>query len=119
VHFANLQYGDTIAERRLVKERLGIDVHHWEDSNPLADLDDFAAQIAALDLVISIDNATVHLAGALGKPTWILLPFAPDWRWLLDRDDTPWYPSVRLHRQSVPGGWQPVLARVAKALRAI
>ncbi len=117
VHFVNLQYGDTVAERRLVKEHLGIDVHHWEDSNPLADLDDFAAQIAALDLVISIDNATIHLAGALGVATWVLLPHSPDWRWLLRRDDTPWYPSLRLLRQSASGTWSTVLAQVAARLR--
>jgi len=116
VHFVNLQYGDTVAERRLVKERLGIDVHHWEDSNPLADLDDVAAQIAALDLVISIDNATAHLAGALGRPTWVLLPFSPDWRWLLGRDDTSWYPATRLFRQPQPGGWNDVLGAVRRRL---
>ncbi len=117
-HFVNLQYGDTAAERERVRGETGIEVHHWEDADPLTDLDDFAAQIAALDLVISIDNATVHLAGALGVATWVMLPLSPDWRWLLGRDDTPWYPSASLHRQSAPRGWQPVLARVAAALRA-
>jgi tetratricopeptide (TPR) repeat protein len=118
VHFVNLQYGDTQTERQRVKELLCVNVHHWEDSDPLADLDDFAAQIAALDLVISIDNATVHLAGALGVATWVLLPLAPDWRWLLGRDDTPWYPNLRLFRQPAPGAWDAVLSRVAQALRA-
>ncbi len=116
--FVNLQYGDTHAERQLVRTRFGVNVHHWEDSNPLVELDDFAAQVAALDLVISIDNATVHLAGALGKPTWVLLPFAPDWRWLLGCDDSPWYPSIRLFRQPAQGAWQPVHTRVAAALAA-
>lgn len=116
VHFVNLQYGDTVAERRLVKQRLGIDVHHWNDANPLSDLDDFAAQVAALDLVVSIDNATVHLAGALGRPTWVLLPFSPDWRWLLERHDTPWYPATRLFRQPRPGGWNDVLGAVRRRL---
>lgn len=115
-HFVNLQYGDTVAERRLVKERLGIDVHHWDDTDPLAELDDFAAQIAALDLVISIDNATVHLAGSLGRPTWVLLPFAPDWRWLLGREDSLWYADLRLFRQPVPGEWAAVLQRIAVEL---
>lgn len=116
VHFVNLQYGDTRAERQLVRGRLGIDVRHWEDSNPLDELDDFAAQVAALDLVISIDNATVHLAGALGRPTWVLLPFAPDWRWLLGREDTPWYPATRLFRQRRPGDWTDVLCAVRSRL---
>ncbi len=67
-------------------------------------IDRFAAQIAAMDLVITIDNSTAHLAGALGIPTWVLLPFAPDWRWQLDRDDSPWYPAMRLFRQAT--GWR-------------
>jgi len=84
-----------------------------------ADLGDFyetAAAIEALDLVISVDTATAHLAGALGRPTWLLLQFAADWRWLLDRDDSPWYPSLRLFRQTKPGGWQGVLRRVSGEL---
>lgn len=116
MHFVNLQYGDTQTERQCVKEQLGIDVHHWGDSNPLVDLDDFAAQIAALDLVISIDNATVHLAGALGRPTWVLLPFAPDWRWLLGREDSLWYAGLRLFRQPFPGEWTAVLRRIVVEL---
>src|SRR5205823_3919467 len=62
----------------------------------LTDFDETAAAIAALDLVISADTAVAHLAGALGKPVWVMLPFAPDWRWLIGRDDSPWYPSMRL-----------------------
>ena len=81
------------------------------------DIDRFAAQIAAMDLVITIDNSTAHLAGALtGVPTWVLLPFAPDWRWMLDRDDSPWYPTMRLFRQTSPGDWQGVMRSVQSAL---
>jgi tetratricopeptide (TPR) repeat protein len=80
------------------------------------DLDIFAAQIAAMDLVITIDNSTAHLAGALGVPVWVLLPFAPDWRWLLDREDCPWYPTMRLFRQIEPGNWQSVVERVRSCL---
>jgi predicted O-linked N-acetylglucosamine transferase (SPINDLY family)/ADP-heptose:LPS heptosyltransferase len=83
------------------------------------DLEDFAqtaAAIVALDLVITADTAVAHLAGALGKPVWILLPFDPDWRWLLDRGDSPWYPTARLVRQRTPGDWDGVIAQVRAAL---
>jgi ADP-heptose:LPS heptosyltransferase len=82
----------------------------------LSNLDIFAAQIMAMDLVVTIDNSTAHLAGALGARVWVLLPFAPDWRWLLDREDCLWYPTMRLFRQTEPGSWQPVLERVASSL---
>jgi tetratricopeptide (TPR) repeat protein len=81
-----------------------------------ADFADTAAVIAQLDLVIAVDTSVAHLSGALGKPTWIMLRTAPDWRWLLDRDDSPWYPSVRLFRQSARGDWDGVVAKVAAAL---
>ena len=77
---------------------------------------DTAALIASLDLVISSDTSVVHLAGALGKPVWILLQFVPDWRWLLDRTDCPWYPTARLFRQAQRDTWEPVVADVARAL---
>jgi ADP-heptose:LPS heptosyltransferase len=82
----------------------------------LADIDTFAAQVAAMDLVITIDNSTAHLAAALGVPTWLLLPYAPDWRWLLQRSDSPWYPGMRLFRQPQRGDWPSVLAQVQAAL---
>jgi tetratricopeptide (TPR) repeat protein len=78
-----------------------------------ADFVDTAAICEALDLVISIDTSIAHLSGALGHPTWLLLAHSPDWRWLLDRDDSPWYPSMRLYRQPSRGDWQRVLERVA------
>jgi Flp pilus assembly protein TadD len=77
---------------------------------------DSAALICALDLVITVDTAVAHLAGALGVPVWVALPFAPDWRWLLERDDSPWYPSMRLFRQSRPGDWPGVFQRIRDAL---
>ncbi|HTZ00289.1 MAG TPA: glycosyltransferase family 9 protein, partial [Rhodocyclaceae bacterium] len=84
----------------------------------IGDLADTAAIVAQLDLVITVDTAVAHVAGALGKPCWIMLPrLLVDWRWLLDRDDSPWYPgAVRLFRQLVEGDWGPVVARVAAAL---
>jgi tetratricopeptide (TPR) repeat protein len=84
----------------------------------LADFADTAALVAAMDLVVAVDTAVAHLAGALGKPVWILLPAAPDWRWLLDRADSPWYPTARLFRQRRPGDWSDVLAEVFAELRA-
>ncbi len=81
------------------------------------DFADTAAAIAALDLVITVDTSVAHLAGALGKPVWILLPDPPDWRWLLERPDSPWYPTARLFRQTEKGDWTGVFARVRAALQ--
>jgi Tfp pilus assembly protein PilF len=116
IHFVNLQYGDSSSELIEVNKRFGIRIYDWEDADPLKDLDNFAAQIAALDLVISIDNSTVHMAGALGKSIWTLLPFSPDWRWMLNREDSPWYPTMRLFRQSLPGDWESVIVKVKDEL---
>lgn len=82
----------------------------------LGDFADTAALIAQLDLVISIDTAVAHLAGALAKPVWLMLPFSPDWRWLQHRDDSPWYPTARLFRQQQHGDWDDVVRRVTAAL---
>jgi Flp pilus assembly protein TadD len=87
------------------------------DATPwLTDFAETAALIACLDLVISVDTAVAHLAGALGVACWILVPYAPDWRWLRDRSDSPWYDSVRLFRQTSPGDWAGVVDRVVAAL---
>ena len=85
-------------------------------SAELADFGDTAAVIANLDLVITVDTAVGHLAGAMAKPVWILLPKASDWRWLSERSDSPWYPTARLFRQVTPGAWDPVIAAAAAAL---
>ena len=87
-----------------------------DHSAALEDFADTAALIAHMDLVISIDTSVAHLAGALGKPVWIMLPFSPDWRWLRDREDSPWYPTARLFRQTRRGDWDDVVRRVAEAL---
>ena len=82
----------------------------------LGDFADTAALISQLDLVISVDTSVAHLAGALGKPTWLLLPFSPDWRWLMRREDTPWYPTVKLFRQEKLGDWIEVVRRVLRTM---
>jgi tetratricopeptide (TPR) repeat protein len=83
----------------------------------LGDFGDTAAVLKNLDLLISVDTAVVHLAGAMGKTVWTLLPFAPDWRWQLNRDDSPWYPTMRLYRQPARGDWTSVIEQVANDLR--
>jgi len=82
----------------------------------LASFGDTAAIVAALDLVITVDTSVAHLAGALGKPAWVLLSHYPDWRWLLERADSPWYPTLRLFRQDTLGDWEPVIGRVREEL---
>ena len=98
---------------------LGPRVHLIDLQNEQKDFADTAAIVASLDLVISIDTSVAHLAGAMGKPVWILLYKSADWRWLLDREDTPWYPTARLFRQSTPGNWQEVVTRVERELREL
>lgn len=89
------------------------------DGEPLGDFADAAALAASLDLVISIDSSPGHLAGSLGLPAWTLVPAPPDWRWFTKRQDTPWYPTMRLLRQPAPGDWAPVMARAARELAGI
>ena len=85
----------------------------WIDHSAVFhDVQDTAGLVAHLDLVITVDTMVAHLAGALGVPVWLMLPFAPDWRWMLDRNDTPWYPTMRLFRQQQPGAWTAVMDRV-------
>lgn len=86
-------------------------------SDEIMDFEDTAAILQVVDLLISVDSSPVHLAGAMGRPAWVLLPSVPDWRWLLDRDDTPWYPSVRLIRQQSRGDWANVAQQVASRLQ--
>ena len=83
----------------------------------LNDFADTAALVSQLDLVITVDTAAAHLAGAMGKPVWIMLPFAGGWRWLADRTDSPWYPTARLFRQPKRGDWDSVIFRVQDALQ--
>lgn len=90
------------------------DMIHFGDA--LADFSDTAALCELVDVVVGVDTSVAHLAGALGKPVWLLLPTNPDWRWLLGRPDSPWYPQTRLFRQAAPGQWGPVLQDVRQAL---
>jgi hypothetical protein len=84
----------------------------------IRDFADTMAVIEALDLVVTVDTAIAHLAGAMGKPAWVMLAYAPDWRWLLDRSDSAWYPSLRLFRQSADRRWEPVIERIAAEIAA-
>ena len=108
----SLQKNPSIADRALLQS------HAIFDLDPqIHDFADTAAAIEQLDLVISVDTAVAHLTGALGKPVWTLLPFAPDWRWMRGRADTPWYPTMRLLRQSKPGEWAEVFAQIFAQLQ--
>jgi ADP-heptose:LPS heptosyltransferase len=109
----SLQREVRAADAIVLQERS--DLVHFGDE--LKDFSDTAALVANLDLIIAVDTSVAHLAGALGKPVWILLPFIPDWRWLLERDDSPWYPTARLFRQDDSRRWDNVFARLRVALR--
>jgi ADP-heptose:LPS heptosyltransferase len=90
-------------------------VEDW--GSDFADFADTAGAIMNLDLVVCVDTSVAHLAGALARPVWTLVPFAPDWRWMLNRGDSPWYPTMRLFRQPTPGDWDSVFRQVAEELR--
>jgi len=114
--FASLQFGARAADLKKLKR------HKPAIADLSPDLGGFcepAGAITALDLVITIDSSTAHLAGALGKPVWVLLPWVTDWRWLLNREDSPWYPTMRLFRQKKGENWADVIARVEKELKAV
>jgi tetratricopeptide (TPR) repeat protein len=110
--FVSLQKDVRPVDTAVLKER--DDILHFDDA--FGDFSDTAALISHLDLVISVDTSIAHLAGALGKPVWILVTYIPDWRWLLDRDDSPWYPTARLFRQNDARDWDSVIVRVHEAL---
>ncbi|MCB2108370.1 MAG: tetratricopeptide repeat protein, partial [Rhodobacteraceae bacterium] len=113
--FVNLQYGDTVSEREQLSRAEGIRILHDPDVDPLRNMDAAAAQIAALDLVISVSNTTVHTAGALGVPTWTLLSANHGglWYWFRQFDKSPWYPGMRLYRSSAERQWDKVIADMA------
>jgi hypothetical protein len=115
VRYYSLQKGE--AARQLERAPPGMQVEDLD--RELLDFSDTAAALANLDLVISVDTAVAHLAGAMGRPAWTLLKFAPDWRWLLGRADCPWYPTMRLFRQQAPGAWDAVVGEAVQALRQL
>jgi tetratricopeptide (TPR) repeat protein len=108
VVFHSLQVGAPVGDLAGLPQGAVIDL-----STRLTDFAETAGAILNLDLLIAVDTAVVHLAGALARPAWVMVAFSPDWRWLIGRDDSPWYPSVRIYRQPVPGDWDGVIARVA------
>ncbi|MGE5522559.1 MAG: tetratricopeptide repeat protein [Rhodospirillaceae bacterium] len=114
VVFINLQYGDSVGDRTEMAAMTGCTVHHWPEA--LADYDETAALVAALDLVVTVQTAVAHLAGALGRPVWIMLPASPEWRYLASGTSLPWYPSARLFRQRRVADWSEVVASVGSAL---
>lgn len=114
IKFVSLQYGDTQKEIDTIAADLGIQVLTYKDVDNFQDIDGLAAIINACDLVVSIDNTTVHLGGALGKPVNVLLPFDSDWRWMIEGDKSYWYASVRLFRQGSDWDWTPLLEQVRK-----
>ncbi|MDA8231383.1 MAG: tetratricopeptide repeat-containing glycosyltransferase family protein [Magnetospirillum sp.] len=115
IALVSLQKGDPAAQTKTAPPSLRL--ADWTDE--ITDFADTAALVANLDLVISADTSVVHLAGAMGKPVWILSRFDGCWRWLSGRDDSPWYPTARLFRQPAPGDWETVLRRVGEELRVL
>ena len=114
--FIDLQYGDTLLERSEVKNDLNIDIFHIDSIDYKNDIESLAALISECDLVITIPNFTTQLAASLGIPVFVLLPFFPDWRWFLNRINSPWYPNIRLFRQKKLGDWNSVIKEVYKSL---
>jgi tetratricopeptide (TPR) repeat protein len=115
--FVSLQYTDCRDELASVESVHGVAVHHWQEA--IDDYDETAALVAALDLVVSVQTAVVHLGGALGRPVWVLVPAVPEWRYLVAGERLPWYPSVRLFRQDGRRDWQTVIETVALELQRL
>jgi hypothetical protein len=113
--FYSLQMGPPAGHVKLLGDR----VHLVDLQDEQKDFADTAEIVESFDLVISIDTSVAHLAGAMGKPVWVLLSKSSDWRWFVDREDSPWYPTARLFRQSTLGSWQDVVARVEQELREL
>jgi tetratricopeptide (TPR) repeat protein len=114
VHFIDLQYTDCGPEIDIVQRQHAVRIHRWAEAR--ADFEETAALVAALDLVVSVCTTVIHLAGALGKPVWVMAPYAPEWRYGMRGHTMPWYPSARIFRQPAYGEWQPVIEDVAQSM---
>jgi hypothetical protein len=117
VSFVNLQYGEYAGELARLRQAHGIEIRHWPEA--IDDYDETAALVSALDLTISVCTAVVHLAGALGRPVWVMAPRYPEARYGLEGDSMPWYPAARMFRQRVAGEWDEVIGAVARALQTL
>jgi hypothetical protein len=113
IDFYSLQVGQAARQRPEAESAAAI----VDYTRQIKDFADTAALMMQLDLIISVDTAVAHLAGALGRPVWTLLPFVPDWRWGLETEETPWYPTMRLFRQPSAGDWGSVVHRAAQELK--
>jgi len=116
ISFVSLQVGPRAADLK-TREHRGRKVLDLTDK--LTDFAESAALVSGLDLIITVDTSVCHLAGALGKPVWVLLPWVTDWRWMLGREDNPWYPTMRLYRQKRDEAWPPIIAGIARDLAAV
>jgi hypothetical protein len=113
ITFYSLQKGDAAEQAKNPSNNMKL----VDLTDEINDFSDTAAFIEHLDFIITVDTAVAHLAGAMGKPVWTLLPFVPDWRWMLDREDSPWYPTMKLFRQTSPGDWDSVIMRIKEELK--
>ena len=114
--FVSLQYGDVGSDIAAVQDRLGVTIHRDGDIDPFASVEDWFAQVAAMDHVISIDNSTIQVSGSLGIPTWTLLSYSPEWRFGIGGSGHDWHPSIRVFRQPAPGDWEHVFEAADAAL---
>lgn len=114
VSFVSLQYTDCREEIERMEHEHGLRIHHWPEA--IDDYDQTAGLVCALDLLISVQTAIVHLSGALGRPVWVMVPAVAEWRYLQSGERLPWYPAVRLFRQTATGDWTDVVGRIAAAL---
>ena len=115
-HCVSLQYDASAEEVDGLGNSCGLSLHHWQDA--IDDYDATAALVSALDLVISVCTAVVHLGGALGRPVWVAAHHSPEWRYGVEGETLPWYGSVRIFRQHVAGEWADVIERIGQRLRA-
>jgi hypothetical protein len=116
IQLISLQKDVRAEDQRMLAENVEQIAHFGPE---LTDFLETAALVSCMDVVVSVDTSVAHLAGALGQPAWIMLPAMPDWRWMLERNDSVWYPSARLFRRSMHGGWADVLTRIASELRRL